>query len=169
MTDATDNSVGEGPKSSLCCNFCDKSQYEVNKLLKGHNACICDECLELGMNAIRETAIRDLSNQKSAADRVAQMVADADCEVPGNPSIKLDLARMGVRRHAGRIDINGRTSGLFTGPLGCGIDRIIASIWSDVAGPVIMLDASQLRATRLFERRSIGLSLLQAADCNVER
>ena len=96
---------------------------------------------------------------------VASLVARADRAAPGNHRLKADLALAAARRHTSK---GGRISGLFAGPQGCGITQIIAGIWSGLDGPVLSLDATQLRTTRLFNTNSVCASLLEAADRNRE-
>jgi ATP-dependent Clp protease ATP-binding subunit ClpX len=158
------------PKDTVYCSFCGKSQHEVRKLIAGPTVFICDECIELCLDIIREerrAAVLDWS--KSAGDNVAMLVARAEYEAPGNRPLKTDLALAAVRRHNETSGSTGRISGLFVGPQGCGITQIIAGIWSGTDVPVLSVDAAQLRTTSLFERRNVCRSLLEATDMKLER
>ena len=167
MTDAVQSKGAETTANNiLYCSFCGKSQHEVRKLIAGPTVYICDECVELCMDIIREKhrAAR-LAELGPSEEIVASLVARADRAAPGNHRLKADLALAAARRHTSK---GGRISGLFAGPQGCGITQIIAGIWSGLDGPVLSLDATQLRTTRLFNTNSVCASLLEAADRNRE-
>jgi ATP-dependent Clp protease ATP-binding subunit ClpX len=170
MTDTDQSKSDKKSTETLYCSFCGKSQHEVRKLVAGPTVFICDECVELCMDIVREehrsTILKELG---SAEDIVASLLGRAEREAPGNRPLKTDLAQAAARRHTRIGGADSRISGLFAGPQGCGITQIIAGIWSDIGVPVLAVDAAQLRATRLFETKNVCRSLAEAANMELPR
>jgi ATP-dependent Clp protease ATP-binding subunit ClpX len=171
MTDTDQSeSVKSTTKNTLYCSFCGKSQHEVRKLIAGPTVFICDECVELCMDIVREekraASLGELGSVEAIA---AALVSRAELGAPGNQPLKRDLALAVATRHTTTGGISGPISGLFAGPQSCGITQIIADIWAGVDAPVLSLDATQLRTTRLFDTKNVCKSLLGLADWNVER
>ncbi len=169
-------SSGSG-KNTLYCSFCGKSQHEVRKLIAGPTVFICDECVELCMDIIREET-------KSAALRASDGVPTPKeiCEVLDDYVIGQDYAKRVLSvavhnhykrlHHAGKSDIElAKSNILLIGPTGCGKTLLAQTLARILDVPFTMADATTLTEAGYVgeDVENIILKLLQASEYNVER
>ena len=117
----------EAEKGTLFCSFCGKSQHEVRKLIAGPTVFICDECVELCMDIIREEHKTQLSKSHDGVPAPADIKRVLDEYVIGQSAAKRVLA-VAVHNHYKRLANAGRTGDveisksniLLVGPTGCG-------------------------------------------------
>jgi len=165
-------------KNTLYCSFCGKSQHEVKKLIAGPTVFICDECVELCMDIIRE-------ENKTAAIRTRdgvptpQEICDVlDDYVIGQAYAKRILS-VAVHNHYKRLNHASKTDAvelaksniLLVGPTGCGKTLLAQTLARIIDVPFTMADATTLTEAGYVgeDVENIVLKLLQAADYNVER
>ncbi len=171
-------STGGDSKNTLYCSFCGKSQHEVRKLIAGPTVFICDECVELCMDIIRE---EHKSNLVKSGDGVA---TPADiCGVLNDYVIGQDHAKrvlsVAVHNHYKRLSHGGKSNEvelaksniLLVGPTGCGKTLLAQTLARILDVPFTMADATTLTEAGYVgeDVENIILKLLQAADYNVER
>ncbi|MYK31670.1 MAG: ATP-dependent Clp protease ATP-binding subunit ClpX [Boseongicola sp. SB0670_bin_30] len=164
-------------KNTLYCSFCGKSQHEVRKLIAGPTVFICDECVELCMDIIREET-------KSAALRASDGVPTPKeiCEVLDDYVIGQDYAKRVLSvavhnhykrlHHAGKSDIElAKSNILLIGPTGCGKTLLAQTLARILDVPFTMADATTLTEAGYVgeDVENIILKLLQASEYNVER
>ena len=171
-------SGGGDAKNTLYCSFCGKSQHEVRKLIAGPTVFICDECVELCMDIIRE-------EHKSALVKTTDGVpTPADiCEVLNDYVIGQDHAKrvlsVAVHNHYKRLNHGGKSNDvelaksniLLMGPTGCGKTLLAQTLARILDVPFTMADATTLTEAGYVgeDVENIILKLLQSADYNVER
>ena len=156
-------SSGSDSKNTLYCSFCGKSQHEVRKLIAGPTVFICDECVELCMDIIREehkttlVKSRDVIGQ-SHAKRVLSVAVHNHYKrlAHGQKSNDVELAKSNI---------------LLVGPTGCGKTLLAQTLARIIDVPFTMADATTLTEAGYVgeDVENIILKLLQAADYNVER
>lgn len=169
---------GNDTKSTLYCSFCGKSQHEVRKLIAGPTVFICDECIELCTDIIREetkTALEMTSNRVPTPVEIKQVLDDY---VIGQEYAKRVLA-VAVHNHYKRIHHDNRhhdvelskSNILLIGPTGCGKTLLAQTLARILDVPFTMADATTLTEAGYVgeDVENIILKLLQAADYNVER
>lgn len=179
----TDGTSGSGSgtsesKSTLYCSFCGKSQHEVRKLIAGPTVFICDECVELCMDIIRE---ENKSSSLKTGDEVPtpqEIHAFLEDYVIGQPRAKRVLA-VAVHNHYKRLnhtpkddDVElSKSNILLVGPTGCGKTLFAQTLARILDVPFTMADATTLTEAGYVgeDVENIILKLLQAADYNVER
>jgi ATP-dependent Clp protease ATP-binding subunit ClpX len=167
---------GDG-KNTLYCSFCGKSQHEVRKLIAGPTVFICDECVELCMDIIREET-------KSAGLKSADGVPTPKeiCEVLDDYVIGQTHAKRVLSvavhnhykrlNHAGKSDIElAKSNILLIGPTGCGKTLLAQTLARILDVPFTMADATTLTEAGYVgeDVENIILKLLQASEYNVER
>ncbi len=171
-------SSGSDSKNTLYCSFCGKSQHEVRKLIAGPTVFICDECVELCMDIIREETKNNLIK---SADGVP--VPRDICEVLDDYVIGQDVAKrvlsVAVHNHYKRLSHISKSSDvelaksniLLIGPTGCGKTLLAQTLARILDVPFTMADATTLTEAGYVgeDVENIILKLLQAADYNVER
>jgi ATP-dependent Clp protease ATP-binding subunit ClpX len=167
---------GDG-KNTLYCSFCGKSQHEVRKLIAGPTVFICDECVELCMDIIREET---KASGMKAADGVPtpkEICEVLDDYVIGQMHAKRVLS-VAVHNHykrlnhAGKGDIElAKSNILLIGPTGCGKTLLAQTLARILDVPFTMADATTLTEAGYVgeDVENIILKLLQSADYNVER
>ncbi|MGI9391534.1 MAG: ATP-dependent Clp protease ATP-binding subunit ClpX [Boseongicola sp.] len=170
------NNSGDS-KNTLYCSFCGKSQHEVRKLIAGPTVFICDECVELCMDIIREET---KSSGLKASDGVPspKEICDVlDDYVIGQAHAKRVLS-VAVHNHykrlnhAGKSDIElAKSNILLIGPTGCGKTLLAQTLARILDVPFTMADATTLTEAGYVgeDVENIILKLLQASEYNVER
>ncbi len=166
-------------KNTLYCSFCGKSQHEVRKLIAGPNVFICNECVELCMDIIREEdktqLVREGGEGTPAPSEIKQVLDDY---VIGQEEAKRVLS-VAVHNHYKRLE-HGATGSdvelaksniLICGPTGCGKTLLAQTIARILDVPFTMADATTLTEAGYVgeDVENIVLKLLQASDYNVER
>ncbi|MEM6811928.1 MAG: ATP-dependent Clp protease ATP-binding subunit ClpX [Pseudomonadota bacterium] len=166
-------------KNTLYCSFCGKSQHEVRKLIAGPNVFICNECVELCMDIIREEDKSQLvRSPDEGVPSPSQIKAFLDDYVIGQESAKRVLS-VAVHNHYKRLE-HGESGGeveiaksniLIVGPTGCGKTLLAQTLARIIDVPFTMADATTLTEAGYVgeDVENIVLKLLQASDYNVER
>jgi len=174
MTKAT---TGDG-KSTLYCSFCGKSQHEVRKLIAGPTVFICDECVELCMDIIREENKTSLVKSREGVPSPQEIYQVLEDYVIGQAYAKRVLS-VAVHNHYKRLnhaaqnaDVElSKSNILLIGPTGCGKTLLAQTLARILDVPFTMADATTLTEAGYVgeDVENIVLKLLQAADYNVER
>ncbi len=167
---------GDG-KNTLYCSFCGKSQHEVRKLIAGPTVFICDECVELCMDIIREET-KSAGLKSSDGVPTPKEICDVlDDYVIGQTHAKRVLS-VAVHNHykrlnhAGKSDIElAKSNILLIGPTGCGKTLLAQTLARILDVPFTMADATTLTEAGYVgeDVENIILKLLQASEYNVER
>src|ERR1700722_7644499 len=165
-------------KNTLYCSFCGKSQHEVRKLIAGPTVFICDECVELCMDIIREESKTTLVKTKDGVPTPKDIMAVLDDYVIGQIHAKRVLS-VAVNNHYKRLAHGARNSDvelaksniLLVGPTGCGKTLLAQTLARIIDVPFTMADATTLTEAGYVgeDVENIILKLLQAADYNVDR
>ena len=168
----------EDGKSTLFCSFCGKSQHEVRKLIAGPTVYICDECVELCMDIIREEHKGGLQRNQDGVPTPADINSVLDDYVIGQAKAKRILS-VAVHNHYKRLANAGKTGELeisksnilLVGPTGCGKTLLAQTLARILDVPFTMADATTLTEAGYVgeDVENIILKLLQAADYNVEK
>jgi ATP-dependent Clp protease ATP-binding subunit ClpX len=171
-------SSGGDTKNVLYCSFCGKSQHEVRKLIAGPTVFICDECVELCMDIIREEHKTNLVKSRDGVPTPHDICAVLDDYVIGQEHAKRVLS-VAVHNHYKRLAHSSKTSDvelaksniLLIGPTGCGKTLLAQTLARILDVPFTMADATTLTEAGYVgeDVENIILKLLQAADYNVER
>jgi ATP-dependent Clp protease ATP-binding subunit ClpX len=171
-------SSGGDSKNVLYCSFCGKSQHEVRKLIAGPTVFICDECVELCMDIIREEHKTNLVKSRDGVPTPHDICAVLDDYVIGQSHAKRVLS-VAVHNHYKRLAHSAKTSDvelaksniLLVGPTGCGKTLLAQTLARILDVPFTMADATTLTEAGYVgeDVENIILKLLQAADYNVER
>ncbi|MEM7469994.1 MAG: ATP-dependent Clp protease ATP-binding subunit ClpX [Pseudomonadota bacterium] len=171
------NNSGDS-KNTLYCSFCGKSQHEVRKLIAGPTVFICDECVELCMDIIREET-KTAGLKSSDGVPTPQEICDVlDDYVIGQGHAKRVLS-VAVHNHYKRLnhaaksgDIElAKSNILLIGPTGCGKTLLAQTLARILDVPFTMADATTLTEAGYVgeDVENIILKLLQASEYNVER
>jgi ATP-dependent Clp protease ATP-binding subunit ClpX len=173
-----DQNSGGKNKSTLYCSFCGKSQHEVKKLIAGPTVFICDECVELCMDIIREEHKSSVTQNKEGIPTPIDICKTLDDYVIGQSKAKRILS-VAVHNHYKRLsnasnmnDIEiSKSNILLVGPTGCGKTLLAQTLAKILDVPFTMADATTLTEAGYVgeDVENIILKLLQAADYNVER
>jgi ATP-dependent Clp protease ATP-binding subunit ClpX len=165
-------------KNTLYCSFCGKSQHEVRKLIAGPTVFICDECVELCMDIIREEHKTTLVKSRDGVPTPADICKVLDDYVIGQSHAKRVLS-VAVHNHYKRLahgakanDVElSKSNILLVGPTGCGKTLLAQTLARIIDVPFTMADATTLTEAGYVgeDVENIILKLLQAADYNVER
>ncbi len=165
-------------KNTLYCSFCGKSQHEVRKLIAGPTVFICDECVELCMDIIREEHKTTLVKSRDGVPTPADICKVLDDYVIGQAHAKRVLS-VAVHNHYKRLahgakanDVElSKSNILLVGPTGCGKTLLAQTLARIIDVPFTMADATTLTEAGYVgeDVENIILKLLQAADYNVER
>ena len=172
------NSSDDDSKSTLFCSFCGKSQHEVRKLIAGPTVFICDECVELCMDIIREEHKTSLPKNHEGVPTPSDINDVLNDYVIGQAKAKRVLS-VAVHNHYKRLANAGKTGDLeiaksnilLVGPTGCGKTLLAQSLARMLDVPFTMADATTLTEAGYVgeDVENIILKLLQAADYNVEK
>ena len=169
---------GGASRNTLYCSFCGKSQHEVRKLIAGPTVFICDECVELCMDIIREESKTTLVKSKDGVPSPKEIRQILDDYVIGQDKAKRILA-VAVHNHYKRLGHGGKANEveiaksniMLIGPTGCGKTLLAQTLARMLDVPFTMADATTLTEAGYVgeDVENIILKLLQAADYNVER
>ena len=165
-------------KDTLYCSFCGKSQHEVRKLIAGPNVFICNECVELCNEIIREEEKNELVSDDDSIPSPRRINEFLDEYVIGQARAKRILS-VAVHNHYKRIEHIeastskvelGKSNILILGPTGCGKTLLAQTIARILDVPFTMADATTLTEAGYVgeDVENIVLKLLQASDYNVE-
>ena len=165
-------------KNTLYCSFCGKSQHEVRKLIAGPTVFICDECVELCMDIIREEGKSSVAKSQEGVATPQEICDILDDYVIGQAYAKRVLS-VAVHNHYKRLnhatenpDIElAKSNILLVGPTGCGKTLLAQTLARILDVPFTMSDATTLTEAGYVgeDVENIILKLLQSADYNVER
>jgi ATP-dependent Clp protease ATP-binding subunit ClpX len=172
------NNSGGDSKNTLYCSFCGKSQHEVRKLIAGPTVFICDECVELCMDIIREET-KATGLKSSEGVPTPQEICDVlDDYVIGQMKAKRVLS-VAVHNHYKRLNHSAKggdielakSNILLIGPTGCGKTLLAQTLARILDVPFTMADATTLTEAGYVgeDVENIILKLLQASEYNVEK
>ncbi|PHS78188.1 MAG: ATP-dependent Clp protease ATP-binding subunit ClpX [Rhodospirillaceae bacterium] len=172
------SSSGDTSKNTLYCSFCGKSQHEVRKLIAGPTVFICDECVELCMDIIREESKTSLVKSGDGVPTPKEICDVLDDYVIGQVKAKRVLS-VAVHNHYKRLSHAekndevelAKSNILLLGPTGCGKTLLAQTLARILDVPFTMADATTLTEAGYVgeDVENIILKLLQSADYNVER
>ena len=172
------STVGGESKNTLYCSFCGKSQHEVRKLIAGPTVFICDECVELCMDIIREENKTQIVKSGEGVPTPHEICQVLDDYVIGQDYAKRVLS-VAVHNHYKRLSQSDKNDDvelaksniLLIGPTGCGKTLLAQTLARILNVPFTMADATTLTEAGYVgeDVENIILKLLQSADYNVER
>ena len=166
-------------KNTLFCSFCGKSQHEVKKLIAGPTVFICDECVELCMDIIKEEVkTSEGKGAKSTVPAPKEIFDVLNDYVIGQSSAKKILSvavhnhykRIGYTPKKGDVELQ-KSNIMLIGPTGCGKTLLAQTLARILDVPFTMADATTLTEAGYVgeDVENIILKLLQQADYNVEK
>ena len=166
-------------KNILYCSFCGKSQHEVKKLIAGPRVFICDECVELCMDIIKEENKDSLVKYHEGVPSPKEICNVLDDYVVGQKYAK-EVLSVAVHNHYKRLNYETKSSKevelaksnvLLVGPTGCGKTLLAQTLARILDVPFTMADATTLTEAGYVgeDVENIILKLLQSADYNVEK
>ena len=166
-------------KNILYCSFCGKSQHEVKKLIAGPTVFICDECVELCMDIIKEEYKDTLVKYQEGVPSPKELCNVLDDYVVGQKHAK-EVLSVAVHNHYKRLNYEAKSNKevelaksnvLLVGPTGCGKTLLAQTLARILDVPFTMADATTLTEAGYVgeDVENIILKLLQSADYNVEK
>ncbi len=173
------NNSGSDSKNTLYCSFCGKSQHEVRKLIAGPTVFICDECVELCMDIIREETKSSGLKSSEGVPTPKEICDVLDDYVIGQFHAKRVLS-VAVHNHYKRLNHSAKSGNeielsksniLLIGPTGCGKTLLAQTLARILDVPFTMADATTLTEAGYVgeDVENIILKLLQSSEYNVER
>src|SRR5690606_22592595 len=171
------NPTGGDSKNTLYCSFCGKSQHEVRKLIAGPTVFICDECVALCMDIIREETKSSAVKSGDGVPTPREICNVLDDYVIGQEHAKRVLS-VAVHNHYKRLNHSSKndielakSNILLIGPTGCGKTLLAQTLARILDVPFTMADATTLTEAGYVgeDVENIILKLLQASEYNVER
>lgn len=166
------------------CSFCGKMRKDVKNLVAGPNAFICDECLELCLDIVREeeretVAVPECAHTPTGIPKPAELVEALNEYVIGQASAKKALS-VAVYNHYKRISYAGhpkddvelqKSNIVMLGPTGCGKTMLAQTLAKILDVPFAVADATTLTEAGYVgdDVENILLKLIQAADYDIER
>src|SRR6201987_2840443 len=169
---------GSDTKNKLYCSFCGKSQHEVRKLIAGPTVFICDECVELCMDIIREENKSSLVKSRDGVPTPQEICNVLDDYVIGQDYAKRVLS-VAVHNHYKRINHSAKNNDvelaksniLLIGPTGCGKTLLAQTLARILDVPFTIADATSLTEAGYVgeDVENILLRLIQAADFDLNR
>ena len=171
------NTSGNDSKNTLYCSFCGKSQHEVRKLIAGPTVFICDECVELCMDIIREETKTAGLKAGEGVPTPLEICSVLDDYVIGQVHAKRVLS-VAVHNHYKRLnhadksDIElAKSNIMLIGPTGCGKTLLAQTLARILDVPFTMADATTLTEAGYVgeDVENIILKLLQSAEYDVEK
>ena len=169
---------GSDSKNTLYCSFCGKSQHEVRKLIAGPTVFICDECVELCMDIIREETKASGLKSTTGVPTPRDICEVLDDYVIGQAMAKRVLSvavhnhykRLNHAQNDGELEL-AKSNILLMGPTGCGKTLLAQTLARILDVPFTMADATTLTEAGYVgeDVENIILKLLQASEYNVER
>lgn len=172
---------GTTSEKNLYCTFCGKSQHEVKKLIAGPSVFICDECIDLCNEIIRDE-VPDNSAREARGDlpTPAEIKANLDHYVIDQEQAKRTLAvavynhykRLNHKDKAGKEDVElSKSNILLIGPTGSGKTLLAQTLARQLDVPFVMADATTLTEAGYVgeDVENIVQKLLQSCEYNVER
>ena len=165
-------------KEKLFCSFCGKSQHEVKKLIAGPTVFICDECVELCTDIIKEESKTSLIKSSNNVPNPSEIFDFLDTYVIGQSSAKKVLS-VAVYNHYKRLNHKpsksevelAKSNILLIGSTGSGKTLLAQTLARFLDVPFTMADATSLTEAGYVgeDVENIILKLLQASDYNVEK
>ena len=164
-------------KDSLFCSFCGKGQKEVKKLIAGPTVFVCDECVELCMDIIKEDSRNNKIKVKQNIPKPTEINSILNDYVIGQESAKKILS-VAVYNHYKRLSHSSiadveisKSNILLIGPTGTGKTLLAQTLARILDVPFTMADATSLTEAGYVgeDVENIILKLLQASDYNVEK
>ena len=173
---------GSSSEKTLYCSFCGKSQHEVKKLIAGPSVFVCDECIELCNEIIRDElpASTDTKANTNDLPTPAQIKANLDNYVIGQEHAKRTLSvavynhykRLKHKEAAKKDDVElSKSNILLIGPTGSGKTLLAQTLARMLNVPFVMADATTLTEAGYVgeDVENIVLKLLQSCNYEVER
>ncbi len=172
---------GSSGEKTLYCSFCGKSQHEVKKLIAGPSVFVCDECIELCNEIIRDELPPPTESLASKdLPTPAEIKANLDSYVIGQETAKRTLAvavynhykRLRHQEHSKKDDVElSKSNILLIGPTGSGKTLLAQTLARMLDVPFVMADATTLTEAGYVgeDVENIVLKLLQSCNYDVER
>ena len=173
---------GSSSEKTLYCSFCGKSQHEVKKLIAGPSVFVCDECIELCNEIIRDElpASTVAKDARGELPTPAEIKANLDNYVIGQEPAKRTLAvavynhykRLRHKEKAKKDDVElAKSNILLIGPTGSGKTLLAQTLARMLDVPFVMADATTLTEAGYVgeDVENIVLKLLQSCNYEVER